>query len=323
MISGMIKDYLPALGDFAVNPQAKLETEFSGVSIDSRTNKRGNIFVCIAGEKHDGHDFARLTAKAGSPVIVVSKSRLAEFADIKEAVVIGVDDTLDALQHLAKHYLDLIAPRKVAITGTNGKTTTKAMVALLLSLKYRTCSTRGNLNNQFGVPLSIFEFERDCEAAVFEFAMSTPGEIKRLVELYAPDIRVILNVGPAHLETMKTIDAIAEAKFEMLQNYRSDDWVVLNMDDPNIRSRSYRYKVKKVTFGTSPEYDIHPDEVRMNGAGRAHLIYQGDDITMPVMGMHQVSNCLAAISVAKIMEIPFAQIKGGIESFVPTGNRMT
>ena len=323
MISGVIREYLPALGNAVVDANANLQTEFAGVSIDSRTNKAGNIFVCIAGEKFDGHDFARDAAKAGSPVIVVAKARYSEFANVANAVVIAVDDTLDALQQLARHYLAIINPRKVAITGTNGKTTTKAMVANLLALRYRTCSTRGNLNNQFGVPLSIFEFDRNCEAAVFEFAMSTPGEIKRLVELYTPDIRVILNIGPAHLETMKTIDAIAEAKFEMLQNYRSDDWVVLNMDDPNIRSRSYRYKVKKVTFGTSPENDIHPDEVRMNGAGRAHLIYQGDDITMPVMGMHHVSNCLAALAVAKIMEIPYAQVKSGIESFVPTGNRMT
>ena len=323
MISGMLREFTPSFGNFEVNVPDNLDTPFTGVSIDSRAKSSGGIFFCIKGEKFDGHDFARDAVSNGNKIIVVAKSRYAEFAKLDGAVVIAVDDTLDAMQLLAKFYLNLIAPRKIAITGTNGKTTTKSLVVNLLSAKYRTCSTRGNLNNQFGVPLSIFEFTRDCEVAVFEFAMSTPGEIKRLVELFAPDIRVILNIGPGHLETLKTIDAVAEAKFEMLQDCRTTDWAVLNMDDPQIRSRSYRYKINKLTYGTSPEYDVHPDDVRMNGAGRAHLIYHGDDITMPVLGLHHVSNCLAAISVAKLMDVPYAQVKSGIETFVPTGNRMT
>lgn len=323
MIGGLLKEFMPSFGKYIVDSPAKLETAFSGVTIDSRVKSSGGIFFCIKGEKFDGHDFARDAAANGSTVIVVAKSQFSRFADITGATVIGVDDTLEAMQQLARFYLDLIVPRRIAITGTNGKTTTKSLVANLLAAKYRTCATRGNLNNQFGVPLSIFEFTRDCEVAVFEFAMSTPGEIRRLVELFAPDIRVILNIGPAHLETLKTIDAVAEAKFEMVHDCRPDDWVVLNMDDPQIRSRSYRYKINKLTYGTSPEYDVHPDEVRMNGAGRAHLLYHGDDITMPVLGLHHVSNCLAAISVAKLMDVPFALVKSSIESFVPAGNRMT
>ncbi len=322
MISGVLRDYAPAFGDYRVASQDQLNASFAGVSIDSREKSSGGIFFCIRGEKFDGHDFAHDARKNGSVAIVVAKSRYDEFAQFGGATVIGVDDTLEAMQQLARFYLKLIAPRKIAITGTNGKTTTKSLVAKLLGAKYRTCATRGNLNNQFGVPLSIFEFTRDCEVAVFEFAMSTPGEIKRLVELFAPDIRVILNIGPAHLETLKTIDAVAEAKFEMLQDCRPEDWVVLNMDDPQIRSRSYRYKINKLTYGTSPEYDVHPDDVRVNGSGRAHLLYHGDDITMPVLGLHHVANCLAAISIAKLMDVPFAQVKSGIESFVPAGNRM-
>lgn len=323
VIGGLLKEFAPAFGDYTINSPAGLEAEFRGVAIDSRIKSSGGIFFCIKGEKFDGHDFARDAVASGSKVIVVAKSRFSQFGDIAGATVIGVNDTLEAMQQLARYYLDLIAPRRIAITGTNGKTTTKSLLAHLLAIKYRTCATRGNLNNQFGVPLSIFEFSRDCEVAVFEFAMSTPGEIKRLVELFAPEIRVILNIGPAHLETLKTIDAVAEAKFEMLQDCRPGDWVVLNMDDPQIRSRSYRYKINKLTYGTSPDYDVHPDEVRMNGAGRAHLMYHGDDITMPVLGLHHVSNCLAAISVAKLMDVPIASVKTGIESFVPAGNRMT
>jgi UDP-N-acetylmuramoyl-tripeptide--D-alanyl-D-alanine ligase len=323
MISGTLRQFAPAFGDFVVNAPSQLDTAFTGVGIDSRALWHGGIFVAIKGEKHDGHDFARDAVKGGVAALIVSKSRFAEFADMKSTAVIAVDDPLTTMQQIAKVYLDQINPRRIAITGTNGKTTTKSIIASLLSAKYRTASTRGNLNNQFGVPLSIFEFDRNCEVAVFEFAMSTRGEIQRLVELYVPDIRVILNIGPAHLETLKTIDAVAEAKFEMLTNVRAGDWIVLNMDDPNIRSRSYRYKANKLTYGTLSEYDVHPDEIRMNGNGRAHLLYLGEDITIPVLGMHHVSNCLAAIAVAKLMDIPFALVKSGIETFVPGGNRMT
>lgn len=323
MIQGRLNEFAPAFGNYQVSSPEKMKATFSGVAIDSRVKQSNGIFVCIKGEVHDGHDFADDAVKNGASVLVVAKNRVGEFTELKHVTVIGVDDTLETLQHLAKFYLDIIDPKKVAVTGTNGKTTTKSLIFELLSSKYRTCATRGNFNNQFGVPLSIFEFDRDCEVAVFEFGMSTPGEIKRLVELYQPNIRVILNIGPAHLETMKTIDAVAEAKFEILTEPASTDWAVLNMDDPNIRSRSYRYKMNKITYGNSPEFDVHPDEVKMNGAGKAHLIYQGADITIPVLGMHQVSNCLAAISVAKLLDVPFADVKQRIESFAPSGNRMT
>lgn len=323
MIKGILKDFLPSIGSYDVNDPMALDQVFRGISIDSRTCAAGNMFICIAGERLDGHDFIAEAVSRGARLIMVNRDRMPGVTQRSDEKYVGVDNTFVALHDLAKFYLNTINCRKVALTGTNGKTTCKNLTAAILSSRFRTCSTRGNLNNQFGVPLSIFEFDPDCEIAVFEFAMSTPGEIASLVKLVNPDIRVILNVGPAHLETMKTIEAIAEAKFEILQNAQESDWAVLNMDDPNVRSRSYRYRLNKMTYGVSSEYEVHPEKVFTNGSGHAHLVYKGSEITIPILGNHHVSNALAAIAVARVLDIPQALIKAGFEGFVPTGYRMS
>jgi UDP-N-acetylmuramoyl-tripeptide--D-alanyl-D-alanine ligase len=321
LISGRLQDYLSAFRDCSITGDSS-GCEFRGVSIDSRIASADNLFFCISGDKHDGHDFIPDVVKRGARAIVVRRDRIPGAAQYPGVVFIGVDNTLTAMQEMSQFYLNRINPRKIALTGTNGKTTTKNLIATVLSARFRTCATRGNLNNQFGVPLSIFEFDPDCEVAVMEFGMSTPGEIARLVELYNPDIRMILNIGPAHLQTMKTIDAIAEAKFEILQNAEESDWAVLNMDDPNIRSRSYRYRLNRITYGNSREYEVHPEKVFCNGSGHAHIIYKGDEIKLPILGMHHVSNVLATMAIARVLDIPFAQVKSRIESYQPESNRM-
>jgi UDP-N-acetylmuramoyl-tripeptide--D-alanyl-D-alanine ligase len=322
LIAGKLQDYLPAFGKFATSGDMPPAAPFRGVAIDSRVVATDNMFFCIVGEKHDGHDFIPDAVARGARVIVVDQSRLAGLRQHEGVVMVGVDNTLTSMQELARAYLDRIKPRRIALTGTNGKTTSKNLIAAVLAARYRTCATRGNLNNQFGVPLSIFEFDPDCEVAVMEFGMSTPGEISRLVELYSPDIRVILNIGPAHLATMKTLEAIAEAKFEILQNARETDWAVLNMDDPNIRSRSYRYRLNRITYGTSREYEVHPEKIFTNGSGHAHLIYKGEEMKLPILGLHHVSNVLAAIAVARVLDVPYPAVKAQIESYVPDNNRM-
>ena len=322
MISGKLQDYLQAFRDCAISDGELHNCVFQGVSIDSRAVSSGNMFFCIAGENHDGHDFIPEAASRGARAIVVRRDRVPESTLYPGVVFVGVDNTLSAMQELSRLYLSRIKPRKIAVTGTNGKTTAKNLIATVLGARYRTCATRGNLNNKFGVPLSIFEFDSDCEVAVMEFGMSTPGEIERLVVLYDPDVRLILNIGPAHLQTMKTIDAIAEAKFEILRHADESDWAVLNMDDPNIRSRSYRYRLNRITYGTSRENEVHPEKVFCNGSGHAHIVYKGEEIKLPILGLHHVSNVLATLAVARVLDVPYPLAKARIESYVPDADRM-
>lgn len=322
MIGGKLQDYIQAFRDCAINGGELEDGVFSGVSIDSRAVVSGNMFFCIAGANHDGHDFISDAVSRGARAIVVRRDRKPDSSLYPGVVFVGVDNTLLAMQELSRCYLGRIKPRKIALTGTNGKTTTKNLIAAVLGARYRTCATRGNLNNQYGVPLSIFEFDPTCEVAVMEFGMSTPGEIERLVALYDPDIRLILNIGPAHLQTMKTIDAIAEAKFEILRHADESDWAVLNMDDPNIRSRSYRYRLNRITYGTSREYEVHPERVFCNGSGHAHIVYKGEEIKLPMLGMHHVSNVLATLAVARVLDVPYPLAKARIESYVPDADRM-
>ncbi len=322
MIAGRLKEYISALGpDVSCSPD-DLEQKFTGVSIDSRTTKSGNIFVCVPGERHDGHDFIKQAIATGAAAIVAAHYRDVDQSIVGRVPLITVPDTLKSLGNLAHNYLNRIAPRKVAVTGTNGKTTSKNMITAVLKSSFVTCSTLGNFNNLYGVPLSIFEFAPDCEAAVFEFGMSTPGEIARLVEIVEPDVRVILNIGPAHLQSMKSIDAIASAKFEMLTNSRPDDWAVLNFDDPLIKARSQSYRMQKLSFGTGTDCQVRADNVHSNGSGHTHFDYLGQDIRVPILGSHHLLNCLSAIAVGTIFEIATDKVKTSLESFRPEGFRM-
>jgi UDP-N-acetylmuramoyl-tripeptide--D-alanyl-D-alanine ligase len=317
MIGGKLQDYLEALSPTQTLPAELTTREFSGVSIDSRTVRPGNLFFCIVGEKHDGHDYAEQALERGAVAVVVEAKHGLTGEDF-----IAVSDTLMSMGDLAAAHLRSMSLRKVAVTGTNGKTTCKNMIRAILSGNFKTCATTGNFNNLYGVPLSIFEFDPDSEAAVFEFGMSTPGEITRLVEIVDPDIRVILNIGPAHLETMGTLEAIAAAKFEILQHAKEDDWAVLNLDDPLIARRYGQHSISHLGFAVGVECDLMPEQVYSNGSGHTHFVLDGEDIALPILGRHHLHNALAAVAVGRLLEIPLSAIKERLESFEPESNRM-
>lgn len=315
MIGGKLNEFADAFGTSL--PASLADREFGGVSIDSRTVKSGNLFFCIVGETHDGHKFAEEALTRGAAAVVVDDTH-----DLEGENYLTVPDTLKSLGDLARFYLRRMSARKVAITGTNGKTTCKNLTAAMLSGSYRVCATSGNHNNLYGVPLSIFEFDPACEVAVFEFGMSTPGEISRLVDIVDPDIRVILNIGPAHLETMHTVEAIADAKFEILESAKADDWAVLNLDDPLIVSRYGRAAISHLGFATTNESDIKPEHIYNNGSGHTHFLLEGEDFRLPILGRHHLHNALAAFAVARLLDVPTADIKDRLESYQPQGNRM-
>lgn len=291
------------------------ESSFRGVSIDSRTATQGNLFIAIEGKNDDGHRHISQALARGAAAVVVNNRYNGQKAHPNAGFLV-VEDTLKAMHKLASWWLELTDPIRVAITGTNGKTTTKEMIGAVLAEKYRTYKSPGNLNNLYGVPLAIFMMGESTEIAVFEFGMSTPGEIGELTRLVQPQYGVITNVEAAHLETMLTIDAIAEAKFELLDNMPGDGTAILNLDNVYLRTRFDNEKLAKLGFGVEGECDIFPSRFEINGSGCAqfHLAATGE-VHLAAPGMHNMYNALAAAAVGQALSVPGDRIRAALESF--------
>jgi len=294
---------------------------FRGVSIDSRTISRESLFFAVEGKNDDGHRYVPQALARGASAVVVNGSYNIEPTHSKARFFV-VKDTLKAMQRLASWWLARFDLIKIAVTGTNGKTTTKEMIAAVLAEKYRTFKSPGNLNNLYGVPLAIFEMGESYEVVVLEFGMSTPGEIAVLTRLVQPQYGVITNVDAAHLETMMTIDAIAEAKFELLDNMPGNGTAILNLDNAYLRKRFDIEKLARLGFGVKEECDIFPSRFEINGSGCAkfHLTTTGE-VHLAVPGMHNMYNALAAAAVGQALSVPGEKIRAALESFRPVEMR--
>ena len=288
-----------------------------GVSIDSRTLREGELFVAIRGERFDGHDFLDDAFGRGAVAAVVDSRGGADAGP-----VIEVEDTMAALQSLAAWYRSRFELPVVAVTGTNGKTTTKDMAAAVLSTGLSTMKTEGNLNNHIGVPLTLLRLSRDHEVAVVEMGMNHPGEITRLAEMARPSIGVITNIAEAHMEGMGSVEAIALAKGELLDALPADGTAVLNADDPRVMSQAGRTKARVVTFGLSGRADTRAVEVR-DGACVSFELEGGQSVELPVPGRHNVMNALAAITVGDALGIDRQSAVEGLSSFVASPMRMS
>ncbi|MBD3349267.1 MAG: UDP-N-acetylmuramoyl-tripeptide--D-alanyl-D-alanine ligase [Candidatus Eisenbacteria bacterium] len=284
----------------------------AGVSIDSRTVGAGDLFFAIPGERYDGHEFVDAALDGGAVAAVVSNdaSMYPGEPGAKDApggLLLQVPDTIAALQELAAWYRGRFDVRVVAVTGTNGKTTTKDMAAAVLSAEMPTARTEGNLNNHIGVPLTLLELSSDDRAAVVEMGMNHPGEIRRLAEIARPHVGVITNVGEAHLETMGTLEAVAEAKGELLDALPPDGAAVLNADDPRIMAQAGRSAAKVTTYGLTEDAELRGARINERfGPGVAAVEFEIDGdgkVELPVPGRHNVSNALAALAVGDVMGV--------------------
>ena len=211
-----VEEVARALG---VTPPGGLDAlaRLAGVSIDSRTVARGELFVAIHGPRHDGHNFVVAALDAGALAAVVAQDRLAGFAEPVRPKLFAVTDTLAALQGLAQAVRTRWGRRLAAVTGSAGKTTTKEILAALLAARFRVLKSEGNLNNEYGLPLQLLRLEDSDEAAVVELGMSHAGELKRLAEIARPDVGVVTRVAPVHLEFFASVDEIALAKRELIE----------------------------------------------------------------------------------------------------------
>ena len=279
----------------------------TGVSIDSRSLRPGDLFVAIRGARFDGHRFVADAVARGAAAAVVSD---AAALGAPPAPGIVVDDTLRALQGLARRVRRDSGARVVAVTGSVGKTTTKELSAAMLETRYRVFRNRGNLNNHIGLPLSLLELRNRPEVAVVELGMSGPGEIRRLVEIAEPDVRVWTNVGEAHAEFFPSIEAIADAKAEILTGASADAVVVANAADDRVMRRVAAFPGRVVTFGVDVEAEVSASDVEDLGLGGVRARLRTPVGAAPVrtrlLGRGNLANVLAAVGVALSFDVPLA-----------------
>jgi len=276
---------------------------FSGVSIDSRSVGAQELFVAIRGERFDGHDFLEAAARKGVHSVLVERD-----VDPPPGVgVLRVSSTTRALGDLARHLRRRADFPVVAITGSTGKTTTKEMTAWLLEAKGEVLKTQGNLNNRYGLPLTLLRLKPEHRFAVVELGMSAPGELRSLSRIAEPDVAVITNVAAVHLEFFGNLDAIAAAKAEILEGLGKDGVAVLNGDDARVRRIGERAGRRVVWFGRDRTFDVSAENWRGTANGmRFDLRMLGEvlDVALPLAGPHFMMNFLAAAAVAVHLGVP-------------------
>ena len=313
-------------GKLRAGPSDK-DKSVQGISIDSRTVREGNLFVAIGGERFDGHQFVKQAVRKGAEAAVVAKDRMQTISQetLNAAAVVVVEDTKKALRDAAAWHRRKFDLPTVAVTGTNGKTTTKEMIADVLSSQFRVVRSPQSYNNLIGVPLTLFRLSRRSEALVLELGMSEPGEIGVLTQTANPSVGVITNVGPAHLESMQSVERIARAKFELLENMASPKTFVLNADDPILAKRMKERKPGEqvLSFGIEKEADFRADRISLNQDGCISFRVNGNlTLNLLLLGRHNVYNALAAFAVGSLLGVDPQKIKGKLERYTPSQLRM-
>ncbi|MGG6432866.1 UDP-N-acetylmuramoyl-tripeptide--D-alanyl-D-alanine ligase [Anoxybacillus sp. D401a] len=307
-------------------PGSTIDERFSavvihGVSTDTRTIAQGNIYVPLKGATFNGHQFVMQAFDKGAAAALWSKH---EPNAPKEVPLIFVDDTLVALQQLAHAYRKQLRTRIIGVTGSNGKTTTKDMIASLLGTVYRVQKTEGNLNNHIGVPLTLLRLKEDTEYAVVEMGMSGFGEIELLSTLAEPDVAVITNIGESHLQELGSREGIATAKFEIVKGLQRGGSFVYHGDEPLLQARVQQCMLSHVeTFGMAKTNDYYPLDIRVQADGTSFTVNRWPDemFHMPLLGRHHVMNALAAIAVARLASIDVAHMKEGFSRLTVTKMR--
>jgi UDP-N-acetylmuramoyl-tripeptide--D-alanyl-D-alanine ligase len=299
---------------------------FDTVSTDSRSLTGSSaaraLFIALAGPNFDGHEFVPALLQAGLAGVIVSRPIASAAAP---AVVIEVDDTLRALQRLGRAVRRASGATVIAITGSAGKTTTKELTADALAAKYRVFRNAGNLNNHIGLPLSLLELRHGNEIAVVELGMNHAGEIRTLVDIAEPDIRMWTNVGDAHIGHFGSRDAIADAKAEILEQATPDTTLIANADDPLITARRAAFPGRTVTFGESAGADVRATDVEDRGfdGTRAVVTAFGERfaVEMPLPGRANLLNALAAAAVALDRGVSPAEVVSRLAAARPVSRR--
>jgi UDP-N-acetylmuramoyl-tripeptide--D-alanyl-D-alanine ligase len=310
-----------------LDPLARL----AGVSIDSRTVQPGELFLAIRGPRHDGHGFVAGALAGGAAAGVVARERWSEYAPEIQARLFAADDTLTALHRLASRACEIwrkARPGRLigGVAGSIGKTTTKEILAALVGSRFRVLKTQGNLNNEYGVPLTLLRLDEEFDAAVVEMGMSHVGELARLAQIASPDVGVVTRVAIEHLEFFASLDEIALAERELIENLAwPNATAVLNADDERVARFAEVAKGRVITFGANPRADFRAEAIEERGLEGSAFDFVSRRgrvrLELPLVGRHNVMNALAALATASAWGIGADEAKKVFPSLVPADKR--
>lgn len=304
----------------ALNAKCPAEAEICEISTDTRNLPKGCLFAAIKGDRFDGHDFIAKAVEAGAAAAISEK-------EVEGCPCVVVENTRRAYLELSGYYRRKFDPILVGITGSVGKTTTKEMIALVLSEKFNCLKTKGNLNNEIGLPKTLFTMDSSHEAAVIEMGMSNFGEISRLTRAAAPTIGVITNIGFSHIENLKTQEGILKAKLEILDGMENDAPLVVNGDDEYLSPLKDKLSGERpvYSFGTvSEKCDFRGCNIEENnGRTSFDVCYEGKvcRAKIPCVGRHNVMNALAAFCIGRLADMSDEDIVSALKKYQPDGMR--
>ncbi|WP_203632226.1 UDP-N-acetylmuramoyl-tripeptide--D-alanyl-D-alanine ligase [Lacticaseibacillus suibinensis] len=292
----------------------------TGVAFDTRKLQPGDLFIPLQGER-DGHTFISNAEAKGACATFVAADHAPAATRLPQLVV---EDPLAALNKLARYYLLMkVNPKVVAITGSNGKTTTKDMTAAILATQYHVIKTQDNYNNEIGVPMTILAMDTNTEVLVVEMGMDRPGQLHELSNLVAPDVAMITMIGEAHIEFFKTRDKIADAKMEITDGLKEDGLFIYNGDEPLLRERAEQVTQEQKTFGLEPENMLYARDIEAGETHTEFSLSRWPDLrfSIPMMGEWNVANALAAILVGRRFHVKPEAIQSALRDFPVTKNR--
>jgi UDP-N-acetylmuramoyl-tripeptide--D-alanyl-D-alanine ligase len=312
-----IAEFISAAGDFSSDEIAQ------GYSIDSRTIRAGELFFAVKGERLDGHDYVVAALEKGAIAAVVQKDELHRYPD--RARLLAVEDTLVALQTLATAVRKVWGKPLVGVTGSAGKTTTKESIAHVLGTRFRVLKSEGNFNNHFGLPLTLLKLEPEHDVAVIEMGMSHAGEIRALARIAQPEIGVVTNVAPVHLEFFDSLAGIARAKYELIESLPPSGTAALNADDEYVSQFGRDFKGKVVTYGKATTADVRAENIQTRGAEGSEfdVVIAGgrEHAHLPLVGEHNILNALAAVVVGLARGLKPAEAVGALATLAPPDKR--
>lgn len=290
-----------------------------GVSTDTRTIENGNLFIPLIGENFDGHNYALQALEKGAAAIFWEKKRFLPKTDIP---VILVDDTYEAMIKLAKNYRNSLDCQVIAITGSNGKTTTKDILSNILKQNFKVQKTQMNYNNEIGLPKTILSLDGDCEIAVLELGTENFGDISFLTNICNPDIALITNIGDSHLLNLKTRENIARAKLEILEGLKDDGFFFYNGDDKTLNEvvKEYNLPERTFTYGINNENDYVIEPLNYDGSGVTFSL-EDHIFTVPLLGKHQLYNGAISIIISELFKLDYSTIAKGLQHIDLTGMR--